>query len=201
MEKHIKRIRALLLSILMTLFTFHNVVADEVVSDDLIVTSSLCVGENCIENEDFGFDTLTLKSDTPQVIFNDTSSSSSFPSTDWRIGVLGASSDDAGDFFIEDVTSDELVFQISIDGDVALGAGAEVVDGAVSVGKSGYERRITYVADGINDTDAVTIGQFETYKSTLDISAEEAEINNNIAALESRIEELIAEIEALANDI
>ena len=183
------------------LFTIHKTLADTVIADDLIIQQSECVGEYCEEDEDFGFNTLILKSDTPQLYLNDTSSSTSFSSNDWRVGVLDAGSDDAGDFFVEDVTGDEIVLQISTDGYVAIGSGSEIVDGALSVGSDGYERRITYVADGVDDTDAVTLGQFKTYKDSIDIDAENDAIDAEIEELETLIETLTARVEALADAI
>tara|TARA_B100001105_G_scaffold197721_1_gene161486 strand:- start:42 stop:209 length:168 start_codon:yes stop_codon:yes gene_type:complete len=44
--------------------------------------------------ETFGFETLKVKSASPLVLFDDTSSSASFPDNDWQIGV---SDDVAGD--------------------------------------------------------------------------------------------------------
>ena len=35
--------------------------ADQVITDDLIVQNSLCVGFDCTNGESFGFDTLRLK--------------------------------------------------------------------------------------------------------------------------------------------
>ena len=34
--------------------------ADQVVPDDMIVQSSLCVGFDCVDGESFGFDTLLV---------------------------------------------------------------------------------------------------------------------------------------------
>lgn len=57
---------------------------------------------------------------------------------------------------------------VTVDNSVALGAGSRVTtddirdsdtNGVVSVGKSDGERRIINVADGVNDSDAATVGQ------------------------------------------
>jgi len=40
--------------------------ADEVIVDDLIVDGSLCAGEDCVVDAEFGFETLRLQSPTPQ---------------------------------------------------------------------------------------------------------------------------------------
>jgi hypothetical protein len=58
--------------------------ADQVIADDLIVQQSLCVGFDCINGEDFGFDTIRLKENNTQIAFVDTSVGT-FPTNDWRI--------------------------------------------------------------------------------------------------------------------
>lgn len=77
--------------------------ADQVIPDDAIAQGSLCVGVTCADGEAFGFDTIRIKSDTPQVLFEDTSSTGSFPNQDW---LMGAGDDDvaAGATFLS-VTS------------------------------------------------------------------------------------------------
>lgn len=175
--------------------------ADTVITDDLIVPGSLCAGPSCEVDEVFDYDTLKLKSDAPQIVFDDTSSTSSFPNVDWQVGVQGSSSDDPGAFFIENSTAGQYVLQISSDGDVALGGGSEVVDGAISFGSSGYERRISYVADGVDATDAVTLGQFQSYVATLNLDSETSTVQKQVAALQKRINDLTSRVEALAENL
>lgn len=176
-------------------------IADQVISDDLIVlgdgspnsSGSACIGEDCVEGEAFGFDTLKLKSESPQIYFNDTSTGT-FPSTDWRVGVTDGASALPAAFFIMNASTGNYVFQISPEGDVALGAGAEHVTDAVSVGNAGFGRRITHVANGIDDNDAVTLGQFNTYSATVDTT----DIDAEILALQERVNDLSARLSALA---
>lgn len=59
--------------------------ADQVIVDDLIVQSSLAVGSDAVNGENFGFDTIRLKENNLRIKFQDTSSSSSFPTVDWSI--------------------------------------------------------------------------------------------------------------------
>ena len=35
--------------------------ADQVILDDLVVDGSICVGQDCVNGESFGFDTIRLK--------------------------------------------------------------------------------------------------------------------------------------------
>ncbi len=79
--------------------------ADQVVNDDLIVADNLCVGAGCEVDQDFGFDTVQLKDDVLRLYFQDTSTSTGFPTTDWRIVI---NDDDAGSesyFAVEDSTA------------------------------------------------------------------------------------------------
>lgn len=171
--------------------------ADTVVADDVIVQNSLCAGTDCVEGEEFSYDTIKVKGTAPQVLLDDTSSSASFPSNDWRFGVFGEADAAPGAFFMQNATSGNQVLLLTTDGDVALGDSAEAVSGAVSVGATGNERRITFVADGVDDTDAVTLGQLNTYITGLDTT----DVDDQITAIESRIDALTARIEALADEL
>src|ERR1700752_1779913 len=48
--------------------------ADHVIPDDLIVQGSTCTGLDCVNNEDFDFDTLRLKENNLRIIANDSAS-------------------------------------------------------------------------------------------------------------------------------
>lgn len=171
-----------------------NSFADEIVYDDLIISSSLCVGIECIDGEDFGFDTIRLKDDNPQIRFFDTSSSASFPSNDWLMGASDDTNAGLPTFFIKDVTGDQLVLQLDSGehGGVAIGAGSTLEENSVSVGSVGLERKIVHVAAGINDTDAVNVAQFNEYKVEV-----EAEMTAKVADLSLRIDALITQIKEL----
>jgi hypothetical protein len=51
---------------------------DQVIPDDLIVQGSICSGFDCVNNENFGFDTIRLKENNVRIQFDDTSSSAGF---------------------------------------------------------------------------------------------------------------------------
>ncbi len=72
------------------------------ISDNLYVQGSLCVGIDCVNNESFGFDTIRLKENNLRIHFQDTSSSASFPTNDWRIIVNDSSNGGASYFAVED---------------------------------------------------------------------------------------------------
>jgi hypothetical protein len=70
-------------------FRLHHVstpfMPDQVIPDDLIVQGSTCVGLDCVNNENFGFDTIRLKENNDRIQFDDTSTSTGFPTNNWQI--------------------------------------------------------------------------------------------------------------------
>lgn len=103
-------------------------IADEVINNDLILRQSLCVGSECVDGEEFGFDTVRLKSDDPRLRFQDTSVSSFFPTNDWLMGIADDGAGGAPRFFVRDLDggADVVILEGGSDGGVALGAGAEL---------------------------------------------------------------------------
>ena len=59
--------------------------ADQVILDDLIVDGSACIGQDCVNGESFGFDTIRIKENNLRIKAQDTSSTASFPTQDWQI--------------------------------------------------------------------------------------------------------------------
>ena len=60
-------------------------VFDQVIPDDLIVQGSICAGLDCVNNENFGFDTIRLKENNTRLQFDDTSTSAGFATNNWQI--------------------------------------------------------------------------------------------------------------------
>ena len=85
---------------------------DQVILDDLIVDGSACIGFDCANGESFGFDTLRLKENNLRVNFQDTSSSASFPTNDWRIVINDSSNGGASYFAIEDSDAGRQIFRV-----------------------------------------------------------------------------------------
>lgn len=120
---------------------------DQVFADDLIVIGSTCVGLDCVNGENFGFDTLRLKENNLRLHFLDTSNSASFPTNDWRI-VANDSSNGGGNYLaVEDATAGRQVFRVDAgapanalrvdsSGDVGLGTGTPVLELHVADGDS-----------------------------------------------------------------
>jgi hypothetical protein len=88
------------------LFVPDQLRADQVIADDLIVQGSLCVGFDCANNENFGFDTIRLKENNLRIKFEDTSAGS-FPSNDWQLTANDSASGGQNRFSIDDVVDTE----------------------------------------------------------------------------------------------
>ncbi|HEV8429123.1 MAG TPA: tail fiber domain-containing protein [Pyrinomonadaceae bacterium] len=58
---------------------------DFVIADDLIVQGSACVGLDCVDGENFGFDTIRMKENNTRLQYDDTSTSAGFPTNNWQI--------------------------------------------------------------------------------------------------------------------
>jgi hypothetical protein len=87
--------------------------ADQVIPDDLIVQGSECVGLDCVNNENFGFDTIRLKENNTRIHFDDTSTSAGFPANDWRLIANDSASGGSSKFSIEDSTGSKTPFTIT----------------------------------------------------------------------------------------
>jgi hypothetical protein len=84
---------------------------DIVHNDDTIITNSLCVGFDCVNNENFGFDTIRLKENNLRIKFEDTSTGT-FPSTDWQLTANESTSGGQSKFSIDDITNARVPFTI-----------------------------------------------------------------------------------------
>ncbi|HSB12727.1 MAG TPA: hypothetical protein VLM38_24775 [Blastocatellia bacterium] len=60
-------------------------IQDVVTADDVIIQGSACVGIDCVNNENFGFDTIRLKENNTRIQFDDTSTSAGFATNNWQI--------------------------------------------------------------------------------------------------------------------
>lgn len=85
---------------------------DQVILDDLIVSGSICVGFDCNNGESFGFDTIRLKENNVRIRFQDTSSTSSFPTNDWEIYINDSANGGMNKFSINDVDGGRTPFTI-----------------------------------------------------------------------------------------
>jgi hypothetical protein len=86
--------------------------ADQVFADDVIIQGSLCVGFDCVNNENFGSDTIILKENNLRIFFNDTSNTGSFPNNKWRLIANDSVNGGANYFAIEDSTAGRQIFRV-----------------------------------------------------------------------------------------
>ncbi|WP_434938633.1 tail fiber domain-containing protein [Shewanella sp. HL-SH8] len=100
---------------LLPLVVSTNLYAGVVHQDDVIIIGSACMGFDCVNGENFGFDTLRLKENNLRIHFQDTSSSGSFPTRDWRISINDTANGGANKFSIEDADAGRTPFTIMAD--------------------------------------------------------------------------------------
>lgn len=85
---------------------------DQVIPDDLIVQGSICAGFDCVNNENFGFDTIRLKENNTRIAFADTSVGT-FPANQWQLLANDSASGGANKFSIEDITGAKTPFTVT----------------------------------------------------------------------------------------
>ena len=84
----------------------------QVITTDLVVDGSACVGTDCANGENFGFDTIRLKENNVRIKFDDTSNSGSFPYVDWELIANDSINGGANYFSIMDVSNNKTPFKI-----------------------------------------------------------------------------------------
>ncbi len=112
---------------------------DIIHNDDVIITFSLCVGTDCANGENFGFDTIRLKENNLRIRAFDTSNSASFPTRDWQLTFNDSANGGADKFSIEDLDVGRVPFTliagaptnslfVASSGNVGLGTGTPTVE-------------------------------------------------------------------------
>lgn len=87
--------------------------ADQVFNDEVIIVASLCVGVDCVNGENFNFDTVRLKENNLRIKFQDTSSTSSFPSVDWQLTANDSRNGGQNYFAIDNVDTSQTPFKVA----------------------------------------------------------------------------------------
>jgi len=124
---------------------------DQVFLDDVIVDGSICIGQDCVNGENFGFDTQRIKENNLRIHFDDTSASASFPSNDWRITINDSSNGGSNYFAIEDATAGNIPFRVE------AGAGVNALYVSRSGGNVGFGTATPVVEAHIADGDTPTL--------------------------------------------
>ena len=201
--------------------------ADQVKTDDLIVQGNLCVGQDCLNGEDFSLGALKLKENNTRIRWHDTSATSGalvrqvlensyfFENTvgqSWGMDANQSSNGGLNGFYIiqkslgssfvlSDGTApdydcsdpnvnpkpvvgtipkgqpvenefncskseqflqlDTLVLGGSAGSGAAVGIGAELADGEVSLGSASLRRRLVHVASALGDSDVLIKSQLD----------------------------------------
>jgi hypothetical protein len=81
-------------------------------SDFVSAAGGLCGGADCTSTESMGAATIKGKSNNVRLKFEDTSTLSGFPSTDWQLSANDSFSGGANKFFVEDLTAATVPFTI-----------------------------------------------------------------------------------------
>ncbi|TMM51300.1 hypothetical protein [Sulfitobacter sabulilitoris] len=121
--------------------------ADQQILDDLIVDGSACIGQDCVNGESFGFDTLRLKENNLRIKAQDTSSTGSFPTNDWQLTFNDSSNGGQNKFSIDDIDGGRTPFTIEASapsnslyvedsGQIGLGTSNPVVEAHIVDGDS-----------------------------------------------------------------
>ncbi|MFT5135535.1 MAG: hypothetical protein ACI8XV_000561 [Arenicella sp.] len=141
------KLGSILMMGILAIATMNTASADVQHQDDVIISQSLCVGNDCNNGESFGFDTLRVKENNLRIHFEDTSSSASFPSNDWRLQANDSANGGGNYFAIVDVSGNKTPFRLDASapsnslrvtnsGNVGFGEDSPVVELHVTDGDS-----------------------------------------------------------------
>lgn len=153
-------------------------VFDQVIPDDLIVQGSACVGLDCVNNENFGFDTIRMKENNTRIQFDDTSVSAGFATNNWQIRANDSASGGASFLAIVDQgatgTSDVGTIVFAVDAGAPANSLRVSSSGNVGVGTA---TPVLDVSANTSDTPAIRLEQNNTggfTAQTWDIAGNEA---------------------------
>ena len=76
------------------------------------IDGSLCVGNDCLENEAFGFDTIRLKENNLRIKAHDTSTVANYPDYHWQITFNDSANGGASKFSIDDISGNRTPFTV-----------------------------------------------------------------------------------------
>lgn len=151
---------------------------DQVIPDDLIVQGSICAGLDCVNNENFGFDTIRVKENNTRIQFDDTSTSAGFPTNNWQLRANSSASGGGSFFAIVDqgATGNSETGTIVFEVDAGAPANSLRVSSGGNVG-IGTATPVLDLHANTTDTPAIRLEQNNTggfAAQTWDIGANEA---------------------------
>jgi hypothetical protein len=153
-------------------------VFDQVIPDDLIVQGSICAGLDCVNNENFGFDTIRLKENNTRLQFDDTSVTAGFATNNWQIRANDSAGGGASflGFVDQGATGNSETGTIVFAVDAGARANALRVNSASNVGLGTATPALDFHIN-VTDTPAVRLEQNNSggfTAQTWDIGANEA---------------------------
>jgi hypothetical protein len=151
---------------------------DQVIPDDLIVQGSICAGLDCVNNENFGFDTIRLKENNDRIQFDDTSTSAGFATNNWQIRANSSASGGASflAFVDQGATGNSETGTIVFEVDAGAPANSLKVSSGGNVGV-GTATPVLDVHVNTTDTPAIRLEQNNTggfTAQTWDVAGNEA---------------------------
>ncbi|WP_103068152.1 hypothetical protein [Aquimarina sediminis] len=86
---------------------------DAIINSDVIIQSSLGVGQDMVNGQDFGFSTIILKENNLRILFDDSDDvSGTMPANDWQIEANESANGGTSHFAILDITGGTTPFKI-----------------------------------------------------------------------------------------
>ncbi len=199
----------LIFTLILCMSNAPDVFADQLIIDDLIVSSSECIGSGCSTDsaspQNFDFNTLILSNEDVRLTFQDTSSSGSFPTQDWSL-IANDSEEGGTDYFGISDGNDPNGLDFQVDSGTNV---FHIMEDRVEIGTADATRLLSNVADGVADTDAATVGQLQPLQDELDALLDAgtnqavivSELQDRTATLEENVATNATNIEEANNDI
>ncbi len=126
-----------------------DVPANQLFTEDVFIQGSLQIGFDAVNNGTFGSDTMIMRENNLRMLFDDTSSTASFPSNDWRFTFNGQNNGDANYFSIDDATANTVPFRI----DAGAGNNALYIESGGNVGLGNNDPAVElHITDGDSST-------------------------------------------------
>lgn len=201
MKTHRARHAQLVISSLVLCVAGAPATADQVISDDLIVNGSTCVGLDCVNDESFGFATLVLKENNLRILFNDTSVSAEFPTQDWQL-TANASTNGGASFFAigqaTDLSGNNYTTPFLIEPNVMNDTMYLKAPGMVGIGTNAPTVALDVNGDARIAGDLTVVGTITGTGNEADIQALQTAVTTlegQVATLQGQIVDILAQLE------